>query len=151
MKFKGAKTHPGLGPAAEQAVQASLPREARQALGRVGHIQGIVPSLGLFCIRIHPGLSAGEAIEALYRSGAVEYAEPNYQIRLQATPNDTYFSNQWGLHNTGQAGGDNRCGHRCPRRLEHPQIGHGSGGGGHRLWGGLQPRGPILQYVAEPE
>jgi len=105
VKFKGTRTHPGQGPSAEQAVQSSLPKEAQQALGKVGHIQGVVPSLGLLCIRLRPGLAVGEAIEALYRSGAVEYAEPNYQIQLQGIPNDPLFSNQWGLHNTGQSGG----------------------------------------------
>ena len=32
----------------------------------------------------------------------VEYAEPNWVQRKTQTPNDTYFSLQWGIHNTGQ-------------------------------------------------
>ncbi|MCB9915577.1 MAG: S8 family serine peptidase [Planctomycetes bacterium] len=32
----------------------------------------------------------------------VAYAEPNWVQRKTATPNDTYFSLQWGCHNTGQ-------------------------------------------------
>ncbi|MDI6735566.1 MAG: S8 family serine peptidase [bacterium] len=35
----------------------------------------------------------------------VIYAEPNYYATLYLTPNDTSFSSQWGLHNTGQTGG----------------------------------------------
>ena len=33
----------------------------------------------------------------------VEYAEPNWVQRKTNTPNDTYFSLQWGCHNTGQS------------------------------------------------
>jgi len=48
-------------------------------------------------------LAAGKAIEMLYRSGAVQYAEPDYKVRAIATlPNDPQFSELWGLNNTGQ-------------------------------------------------
>ena len=40
------------------------------------------------------------AIEVL--SPHVEYAEPNWVQRKTQTPNDQYFSLQWGCHNTGQ-------------------------------------------------
>lgn len=51
-------------------------------------------------------LAAGKAIEMLYRSGAVQYAEPDYKVRAIATqPNDPLFSELWGLHNTGQVFG----------------------------------------------
>ena len=40
------------------------------------------------------------AIEVL--SPHVEYAEPNWVQRKAQTPNDQYFSLQWGCHNTGQ-------------------------------------------------
>ena len=33
----------------------------------------------------------------------VRYAEPNYLVSADATPNDPSFSQLWGLHNTGQA------------------------------------------------
>lgn len=36
---------------------------------------------------------------------AVEYAEPNFLVHVELQPNDLYFSEQWGLHNTGQTGG----------------------------------------------
>ena len=32
----------------------------------------------------------------------VRYAEPNYVVSAEATPNDPSFSQLWGLHNTGQ-------------------------------------------------
>ena len=34
------------------------------------------------------------------------YAEPDYEITLDSIdPNDTYFNDLWGMHNTGQTGG----------------------------------------------
>jgi subtilisin family serine protease len=56
-------------------------------------------------IKIPDGLNVEEAI-SLYRARPdVEYAEPNYIRRAFKTPNDTYFSELWGLNNTGQTGG----------------------------------------------
>jgi subtilisin family serine protease len=45
--------------------------------------------------------------QALYQSGLVEWAEPNFVQELQKyyTPNDPLFASQWHLHNTGQGGG----------------------------------------------
>jgi subtilisin family serine protease len=40
------------------------------------------------------------AIKAL--APFVQYAEPNWVQRKTGVPNDTYFSLQWGMHNTGQ-------------------------------------------------
>jgi len=37
--------------------------------------------------------------------GGVEYAEPVRRVHPAYTPNDTYFSTQWALNNTGQGGG----------------------------------------------
>lgn len=47
-----------------------------------------------------------EAISEYEKIPEVEYAEPNYIQRIAATPDDTYFNDQWGLHNTGQTGGE---------------------------------------------
>lgn len=35
----------------------------------------------------------------------VEYAEPNFLVHVELEPNDRYFSELWGLDNTGQTGG----------------------------------------------
>jgi subtilisin family serine protease len=35
----------------------------------------------------------------------VEYAEPNYLFHISILPDDPRFSDEWGLHNTGQTGG----------------------------------------------
>ena len=41
----------------------------------------------------------------LERSPAVAYAEPNYILSSEATPNDPRYGELYGLHNTGQTGG----------------------------------------------
>jgi len=52
-------------------------------------------------------LAQGESVEdkasALMASGQVEYAEPNYVLYpSDFTPDDPYYSLEWGLHNSGQ-------------------------------------------------
>jgi subtilisin family serine protease len=46
-----------------------------------------------------------QMILALKKHPAVAAISPNYRRQLDATPNDTRFSELWGLHNTGQTGG----------------------------------------------
>src|SRR3954462_7419403 len=41
----------------------------------------------------------------LSRSSAVAYAEPNFVLHALATPNDTLYTSEYGLNNTGQTGG----------------------------------------------
>lgn len=48
-------------------------------------------------------LSTKKLIEKLSADSDVQIAEPNY--RVHALTNDSYFSKQWGLKNTGQNGG----------------------------------------------
>ena len=49
------------------------------------------------------GQQSIEEVLALYKGDpGVEYAELNYIVTIDATPNDPYFSFQWSLHNTGQ-------------------------------------------------
>ena len=42
-------------------------------------------------------------LERLESDPRVRYAEPNYLVSADATPNDPSFSQLWGLHNTGQS------------------------------------------------
>ncbi len=54
--------------------------------------------------------NSGTAIDDSYAKqllalGLVEYIEPNYLYSINATPNDSMFSDLWGMHNTGQTGG----------------------------------------------
>lgn len=80
---------------------AAMPAKARKALEEVqGKVVRVHPHMGLARVKLPKGSSVGQAIEALYRSGAVEYAEANYLVTPQATfPNDPSFSQQWGLDN----------------------------------------------------
>lgn len=58
----------------------------------------IVPGLHLVSVQ---GDVLGTAAVLSVMPG-VEFAEPDFVVRHCVTPNDTYFSLQWGLHNTGQ-------------------------------------------------
>src|SRR4051812_45990956 len=49
--------------------------------------------------------SVTTAVGQLNRSGAVQYAEPDYLLRATAVPNDPRFAELYGLNNTGQTGG----------------------------------------------
>src|SRR3954462_11458841 len=56
-----------------------------------------------------PVLSVSRDPAALARvvsgGSAVAYAEPNFVLRAQATPNDSLYTTEYGLNNTGQTGG----------------------------------------------
>lgn len=49
--------------------------------------------------------NAMQIANELYETGLFEYAEPNLMLFIRYGTNDTYFSDQWGLNNTGQYGG----------------------------------------------
>ena len=53
-------------------------------------------------LKLGKGVSVEAAIATYRQDPAVEYAEPNYIYELAGIPNDTLFSQLWGLHNTGQ-------------------------------------------------
>lgn len=55
--------------------------------------------------RLGPGVDVQEAIAALKLNSAVAYAEPNYYLKLDITPNDPRYVDLWGMNNTGQTGG----------------------------------------------
>ena len=48
------------------------------------------------------GMRTPELLARLRANPDVEFAEPNYIIRLAAVPNDAFFGNLWGLFNFGQ-------------------------------------------------
>jgi hypothetical protein len=56
-------------------------------------------------VRIPPSMQIGEALAKLRGNPMVEYAEPNYILRVLATPDDPQCVQLWGLDNTGQTGG----------------------------------------------
>jgi serine protease len=56
-------------------------------------------------VRFGGGMSLEQAIARLESDPRVVLVEPNYEWHVDATPNDTRFSEQWGLQNSGQTGG----------------------------------------------
>jgi thermitase len=79
--------------------QRSLAGRLAGVLQSLGSVRGI----GAQVVRVAGDPAAAAA--RLNRSGAVLYAEPNYIARATGIPNDPRFGEQYGLDNTGQAGG----------------------------------------------
>jgi subtilisin family serine protease/opacity protein-like surface antigen len=61
-----------------------------------------LPRIGVHRVQIAPGLSVEEAVSLYRKDPNVLYAEPNYIRRAFVIPNDSFFGQQWNLHNTGQ-------------------------------------------------
>jgi len=57
----------------------------------------------LFLVKVPPALGTKRAITELLSDVHVEFAEKNFIYKAALTPDDTYYSLQWGLHNTGYA------------------------------------------------
>ena len=73
--------------------------------GTVKHCYKLVPGLSL--VKLPAGQRVEEALNTFNKTCGILYAEPNYKIYLASTfPNDTYFGQLWGMHNTGQTGGE---------------------------------------------
>jgi thermitase len=69
----------------------------------------------------------------LNQSALVSYAEPNYILRTQATPNDPLFSQLYGLHNTGQTGGTNDADIDAPEGWDAAGLGAFPPSGGVKI------------------
>jgi len=76
-----------------------LPPEAVEALAKInGKILWIAKTTNIAIVSI-PQNTVGKAIETLYKSGVVEYAEPDYKVyATQTIPNDPYFPRMWNLN-----------------------------------------------------
>jgi thermitase len=61
-----------------------------------------IPGLEIYKYQIPAGFTVEETVSALKQNPDIEYAEPNYVAHIVTTPNDTYFSYQYALLNTGQ-------------------------------------------------
>ncbi len=53
-------------------------------------------------IYLENGVSVEQALSVYAQDPNVEIVEPNYILQAQGIPDDTHFSQQWGLYNTGQ-------------------------------------------------
>ena len=84
------KYRDGVAAASHAAIEASADAESVEALDRRGARK----------LRSRR-LRTVELLSLLANDPAVEYAEPNYVVRLEATPNDSSFPALWGLFNTG--------------------------------------------------
>src|ERR687895_657826 len=69
----------------------------------------------------------------LNRSALVAYAEPNFVLRTQATPNDPLFSQLYGLHNTGQTSGTNDADIDAPEGWDAAGLGTFPATGGVKI------------------
>ena len=57
---------------------------------------------GLKLVTLPPGRNLQDAINQLKKNPNVLYVEPDYEMHINATPNDPSYSELWGLHNSGQ-------------------------------------------------
>jgi subtilisin family serine protease len=64
----------------------------------------VSPESGLMRMQVPEGNEAG-AVAALEAQEEVAFAELNYIVTAYGDPNDTWYSQQWALNNTGQTGG----------------------------------------------
>ncbi|HEX9314021.1 MAG TPA: S8 family peptidase, partial [Actinomycetota bacterium] len=62
------------------------------------------PEIGVELVALPTGTTPAAASASYGAERGIKYAEPNYVVRASAvSPNDTYFGQQWGQLNTGQA------------------------------------------------
>ncbi len=78
--------------ASDPALRQAAGVRRSMAVGR-SQIQRIV---------LDPEADMDQALALYADDPNVEFAEPNYLIYPQAMPDDTYFTQQWGLYNSGQ-------------------------------------------------
>lgn len=84
------------GPAQANALNSQLDT---QVVHSFSHLRGIEVVKGLH------GQSVKELLSAYRRNPNVLYAEPDYRVEIQLTPDDTRYPEMWALNNTGQTGG----------------------------------------------
>ena len=83
----------------ERAASSSDRAVAKQDAGASHQRKLLLPRTAL--VEVTPGAEK-EAAARLERDPNVLYAEPNAILHEDATPNDTRFTDLWGLNNTGQ-------------------------------------------------
>ncbi|HEY0630588.1 MAG TPA: S8 family serine peptidase [Thermoleophilaceae bacterium] len=86
-----------------RAGASAAQKRAVLALPGVGSDGGTIGGLSTHVVSVSRDPAA--LARVLARSSAVAYAEPNFVLHTLATPNDTLYTSEYGLNNTGQTGG----------------------------------------------
>lgn len=60
---------------------------------------------GLFVMNLASDVSVAQAVAAYQADPRVQYAQPDYTLQIDNTPNDPSYPQQWALNNVGQSGG----------------------------------------------
>jgi thermitase len=92
---------------------------------------GSVRGVGAKVVRVDGDPAA--VAKRLNRSSLVQYAEPNFILRTQATPNDPLYSQLYGLHNTGQTGGTSDADIDAPEGWDAAGLGAFPATGGPKI------------------
>jgi thermitase len=92
---------------------------------------GSVRGVGAKVVKV--GGDPAAVARRLNRSSLVQYAEPNFILRTQATPNDPLFSQLYGLHNTGQTGGTSDADVDAPEGWDAAGLGAFPASGGAKV------------------
>ncbi|MFH1656973.1 MAG: S8 family serine peptidase [bacterium] len=59
----------------------------------------------IYLLKLQKGVNIEEAIKEFNKDPNIEYAEPNYIVTTESTPDDSSYNLLWGMNNTGQTGG----------------------------------------------
>ncbi len=88
-------------------LQDGVPDRVLEALNRRNNarVEERLPGIPVSVINLPRDLSVREAVGRYERSPEVEYAEPDFLLFAEATPNDPRYGKLYGLDNTGQTGG----------------------------------------------
>ena len=93
--------------------KANISQKEIEKLHQIYNVEIIKTTKIYQLLKVDINLSALEIANAYQESGLVRFSQPNFisDIELhQALPNDTYFANQFSLHNTGQVFADGHSG-----------------------------------------
>jgi len=80
----------------EQTIRATIASYQTKKLKRI-------PRLEIYKLQIQKGENVEDVLYTMNQNPDIEYAEPNYIAYLAITPNDTLFSYQYALNNSGQS------------------------------------------------
>jgi subtilisin family serine protease len=87
------KVRGGVSPQAIAGIQADANADGDEHVADVGDAQ---------LRKLHIRGNVADALKALSGNSSVEYAQPNYILHADLTPNDTRYGELWGMKNTGQ-------------------------------------------------